>query len=485
VNRLTIVPRYRPDPPQSWLRAAENTFQRLQRERPELLDDEGLADLQATQPDDAPMLHLDDQSGTALFDCDREIHYKQDLARVRASAGDLVATSLAPVAGYETYCREYLGLGDVRWLSPRTNGKPTELAAALWQDELTRDALVKAAGESLHIDPYQGNASVWQLAALLDEQCPGQVRIVAPLPAITAWANHKVEFTEIVCELFGEALIPRTRSAANLALAAEAIRDLAPEMARIVIKLPDSAGGGGNVLLDCGRFRDRPLNEIHKALQDEFAHLDWHGESELLIGEWEPEVVKAPSAQLWIPPGEEPPVVEGLFEQVFGEQPGMFLGARAAELGPELEREIVDRSWVLARLFQRLGYVGRCSFDLLLLDGHGGGRLKFLECNGRWGGASMPMSLMNRLFGDWTRQPFVIRNYDELGLERTSFVHLLQELREELFDIRTGHGRLILTNPARMEFRGGIGALILSETPAAAEEWASHDVPKRLQAIGR
>jgi hypothetical protein len=338
--------------------------------------------------------------------------------------------------------------------------------------------------ERIQIDPYQGNASVWQLAMLMNEARPGGVRVIAPLPQVTAWANHKVEFTQLVCELFGEALVPDSRSAANLAMAAEAIRDLSPETQRLVVKLPDSAGGGGNLVLESDRFCGRNLSEIHAALDDEFRRLTWEGDSPLLVSHWEPDVLSAPSAQLWIPPGEQPPIVEGLFEQCFGDERGMFRGARPAELDPELSREIVDRSFVLASLFQRLGYVGRCSFDLLVVPGTGGQpRLKFLECNGRWGGASMPMSLMNRLFGDWTRQPFVSRNYSRLSLEEVSFGRLLKEVGEELFDVRTGHGRLILLNPAKMQARGGIGALVLGETISSAEAAADEEIPQRLQAL--
>jgi hypothetical protein len=484
VNALPIVPQFSPDPPHAWLTVMDSTFRRLRRQRRELFSDDGLTRLQVRRLDDRPLVHLDDQSDTALLDNGRKIHYRQDVARMRAGEADFVAASLPPVEGYESYCRDRLGLGAAKWMCPRTTGDPAQLAVALWQDEFTRRALITAMRRGLlGIDPYQGNASIWQLAALLDEEHPGAVHVVAPLPQVTAWVNHKVEFTRIVCELFGESLIPRTSAAANLAMAAEAIRDLAPGTSRIVLKLPDSAGGGGNVLLRSDRFRHCSLREIHAALQEEFRNLAWNGKSELQISEWESDVLKAPSVQLWIPPGDFPPIVEGLFEQHFGDERGMFLGMRAAELEPELAREIVDRAWVLARLFQRLGYVGRCSFDLLLVGESGGGRVKFLECNGRWGGASTPMSLMNRLFGDWTQQPFVVRNYDDLGLEPISFPRLVRELEDELFDVRTGHGHLILINPARMEARGGIGALVLGPSWDAAEEAAGDEVPKRLRAI--
>ena len=68
---------------------------------------------------------------------------------------------------------------------------------------------------------------------------------------------------------------------------------------------------------------------------------------------------------------------------------------------------MVTRSWLLAVLFQRLGYVGRCSFDLLVVgESLATARAEFLECNGRWGGTSGPMMLMNRLFGDWATRPY-------------------------------------------------------------------------------
>ena len=97
----------------------------------------------------------------------------------------------------------------------------------------------------------------------------------------------------------------------------------------------------------------------------------------------------------------------------------------------------------------------------------------------------MPMSLMNGLFGDCQRQPYVARSYDELGLERVSFPRLIQELGEDLFDVRTGHGRVILTNPGRMQARGGIGTLVLGPTWQDAEDAADREVPARLRAIAK
>jgi hypothetical protein len=78
----------------------------------------------------------------------------------------------------------------------------------------------------------------------------------------------------------------------------------------------------------------------------------------------------------------------------------------------------------------------------------------------------------------------VTRNYDQLGLQQVSFERLVEELKDDLFDLRTGHGHLILTNPSRMEARGGIGALVLGETLPRAEQAATDEVPQRLREIG-
>jgi hypothetical protein len=177
-------------------------------------------------------------------------------------------------------------------------------------------------------------------------------------------------------------------------------------------------------------------------------------------------VICSPSAQLWIPPeAQGGPIVEGLFSQVCEGPTGIFVGSRPAELPEDITRDIVNRSWLLARLCQRLGYVGRCSFDLILVGSSwDASKLQFIECNGRWGGASAPMTLMNRLFGDWTRRPYVYHVCDARGLDRWSFADLLDLVHENLFDHRTQRGGLVITMPGRMPARSAIDVIALGET---------------------
>ena len=52
----------------------------------------------------------------------------------------------------------------------------------------------------------------------------------------------------------------------------------------------------------------------------------------------------------------------------------------------------------MAVVLQHLGYVGRCSLDAILVgNDETTARLYWVECNGRWGGASIPMTLNQRL----------------------------------------------------------------------------------------
>lgn len=141
---------------------------------------------------------------------------------------------------------------------------------------------------------------------------------------------------------------------------------------------------------------------------------------------------------------------------------------------------------MLASLFQRLGYVGRCSFDMILVgDGVHNCRLEMIECNGRWGGTSLPMTLMNRIFGDWSRQPYAVRiAHDIPDLNRVTFAALMNGFGEAVFDQRTGTGNLIFIDPGRMTSRSGIEALVLGETWEKAACAADH-IPDRIRQFAR
>jgi hypothetical protein len=216
-----------------------------------------------------------------------------------------------------------------------------------------------------------------------------------------------------------------------------------------------------------------------KTLLGEF---NWNGEDYLLVGSWETEVLSTPSSQIWIPPaGDGPPLVEGLYVQMLEGMEGMFVGSRPHDFPRELQETMVNRSWLLALLFQYLGYVGRCSFDMILVgEDLDSCVLQFVECNGRWGGTSIPMSLMNRLFGDWAGHPYSAREIVLPGLERVTFDELLRHLQPDVFDIRTARGRFLLYNPRALTVRPGLNALALGKTWEEAESGVRVELPRRI-----
>jgi hypothetical protein len=112
-------------------------------------------------------------------------------------------------------------------------------------------------------------------------------------------------------------------------------------------------------------------------------------------------------------------------------------------------------------------------------------RTEFIECNGRWGGTSGPMTLMNRLFGDWTRRPYATNECEVAGLGALSFSDVLEAFGDDLYDARTGTGSLIFYNPGALQSHQEIDVLVLDRSWEAAARRANRDIPRRLRALTR
>lgn len=477
------------DPPTRLINATEQLLKVLPREHPELKTSDEFKKLTPSELTDSPTLHLDDLSEIALIET-TENRFYQDRARLRAFSGDLVASCSDKNDGYEEYCRDFLGLGSPDWLRPQPLSRPESIAQACWDDVEVRYQLCEKLreGELSYIHPSMGTLAVWELAELLSEETGVPLHVIAPPPRITSWVNNKVAFTETVQRLFGSQLAPTTRSAWNQAHLAKKVQELAGKSTAIGLKLPDSAGGEGNIVLQTAPLRGKSLTEIDQIVRAAVSNLDWKFDREMLVDVWETNVLSSPSCQLWIPPAESgPPIVEGIFTQTtIGEQ-GTFYGATSAQLPADVRREIVDDCWLLGKLYQGLGYLGRCSFDLILVgDDLQDCRIEFIECNGRWGGTSLPMTLMNRIFGDFKSRPFAIRIFQPIqGLDRLSFAELLTEFEHDLFDIRTGNGSLIFFNPGRIRYCSGVSAIVLGISWEDAAGRACQDFMNRLDATAR
>lgn len=440
----------------------------------------------ARTPGSLPTLHLDDSSAITGMRASPESVFFQDRARLRAESDDIVASVMAPSDTFEDYCTTKLALGSPRWLQVNPPGDPVDLAAGCWTDRETRQQLVEMAitGELARIHPYMGNFHVWALAQLLSEAVKQPLEVMAPPPGLTRRVNDKTWFANLVRRVLGEDHIPESYQVCNFSSLAWVIKKYLAESPLIVIKLPDSAGGKGNLLLDTARFRGDSVGAIRAKLREELQPLHWEGECRLLVSLWEEKVISSPSAQLWVPPvdtGE--PVIEGLYSQDVDSGRGEFLGSTPAVFPVDLERRITRSCALLGRIFQLMGYVGRCSFDLLLVGDHiESSHFKFIECNGRWGGTSGPMSLMNRWFGDWALQPYATHHFTVPGIDKLRFEDLLGAFTNELLDVRKRSGWLAFLDASGLGF-ARFNALSLGDDVAQARYRISEWLPRRLDEL--
>ncbi|MEX1228658.1 MAG: hypothetical protein WEB58_00365 [Planctomycetaceae bacterium] len=485
MTHLPIIEHVVANPPPALCRQAEQLAESLLREQPELELPDEFRELIPRELAGVPTLHIDDLSEIKRFDTGGTVCFYQDRARLRAGDGDFVVSCEETTEGYEDYCRDFLNLGSPQWIRPKKPHNPLHIAEACWEDDGVRQFLLDEVrqGRLQSIHPHMGTLPVWELAHLLSREAGRPLSVIAPPPAVSKWANDKIAFSLAASRLFGEDAVPRTRAAWNLAMVSKYVQEMSADVSRIGLKLPNSVGGAGNIILDAAKYRGRTLHAIHDMLAQEFAAHNWDDSCQILIDQWETEVLCSPSCQMWIPPEiEGPPIAEGVFVQDIAGDRGTFVGNVVAQLSDGVTQEIVDRSWILARLLQRLGYVGRCSFDLILVgDTVDRGRLELIECNGRWGGSSLPMTLMNRLFGDWMRQPFATHDCFHDGLERFSFQDLVTGWKDVLFDRRTGRGDLIIMTPGKIRYQSGVSVIALANTWDEAMHIANEDVPARLR----
>ncbi len=481
-----VLEQFEPNPTSAMMIKALQLAERILREQPELAISDVFRPFRCDALNGGSALHLDELSGVMRLGATADLAYHQDRARLRAGDGDWLVTLSPEVEGYAAYCTDRLGLGEPTWLRPSAEFGWLHLAESTWCDRSVRRTLVQAMRHEglCYLHPHMGVKSIWELALLLASTSRRPLQVIAPPPELTQWVNSKAAFNQVVTALFDDCTVPPSAAAWSEAILVQKLRELAASCRQIGVKLPNSAGGGGNVVFDAREFRGKSLVQIRGLIQRRLP-TQWNTSWPVRVDCWESDLICSPSVQTWIPPEfDKPPVVEGVFVQAIQGPEGAFEGVHPAELPHAIIAEMVERSWLLALLFQRLGYVGRCSFDLILLaTSLGQARCEFIECNGRWGGASLPMTLMNRLFGDWKSRPYCVRSVVIPGLRSLGFPTLLQTLDAELYDHRSGQGSLILFEPGSLRTHDALSFITFAQTQAAAERQAFEEIPARLRQL--
>jgi len=420
---------------------------------------------------DGPALIFEDHGEIPLFTtaAPSPLEYRSLLL---AGDGDVFALAGQRVADFEAYARDDLRLGDVDVL-PRPEAGSGPLPAALLGDAGSMARLVRRARDNggFTVIPYVSTLAAWRLAAAIAGEAGVPVDVLAPPPALAARVNDKTWFSRRVAEVLGPEGIPETGWALDPFELTNSLQILAKRHRRLVVKMPDSAGGVGNVVLDAADIEDLDHHALlaHVWQQTGRAGRGWS--FPLLVGAWDDPVVDSPSVQLWVPQrGEGLPVVEGVFSQVLKGARGTFVGAAPTWLPAGWQQRLADEAVRLALLFQELGYFGRCSFDAVLAGADlDSARAHWVDANGRWGGVSIALTAANRLAGDWQRRPFVIVQRSRLRMPPRSLVAILEELGPAAFSPSQGRTGAVVLAPCRLIEGTGMNLMVLATDTASAE----------------
>lgn len=396
---------------------------------------------------------------------------------VLAGDGDLVVSGYPRNPAFEAYKHRVLQLGRCRYLAvaQTPNGAHVPTHVRCLTDETAYRALksfIRQQGGATFV-PHIATGAIWSLARRLGADTGTPVHVAGPLPSVTQFANDKLCFSQLVNAVFGESAAMTEVAAHGMAALVGHVHAAARKHRKLVIKLPSSAGSAGNFPVfssDVVGMKPRELGDHLKGL---FSDVLDPPQFPMAVQIWENQVLSSPSVQLWIPKLEDGlPVIEGVFEQKVTGDKGSFAGARPLDPSESRVAEICHGGLMLGRTLQELGYFGRCSFDSFLSgDTPDSAAIRWVECNGRWGGVSVPMTLLNRLFADGKQPPYVIAHGSSLDAARRSFSGGLEILKDLLWRPGRENGIIFLT-PSGFEFGNGLHFVSLASSGAAANEQA-------------
>jgi hypothetical protein len=239
----------------------------------------------------------------------------------------------------------------------------------------------------------------------------------------------------------------------------------------VVIKVPDSAGSLGNISLGAAETRGRTLEDLRSYLLSVLETIGWRGRFPLLVEVWDSPVLANPSIQTWIPERREgPPILEGIYEQVVTGPEGSFVGSVPAELPNRWEEQVTQEALKLATLFQYLGYFGRCSFDAVIAgNDYENAELHWIECNGRWGGVSMPMTLANRLVKNRQQRVFVVVQLTNMNFKSRTMAKAQEMMGSDLFKVPDSQDGVVFLSPFGIESGSGINLMAIAGTVERAK----------------
>ncbi|MDU8911618.1 hypothetical protein [Aestuariicoccus sp. MJ-SS9] len=370
----------------------------LLRDEPALLSSAGFGDFVRQGAGPGPALLVGDQSEIPLLRTAPLSRFDHRMALL-ARPGDMVAVRRRD-RGFEDYLKHILGLADIAFIETEAHG-PAPAAAQIRLSPPLLEACVDLCKRhrGLTLTPYLTTGHVWRLAQAIGQGAGRPVHVNGPTPRAARRANDKLWFADLARRVIGGEATPPTFAAFGPAAAAGLVARIGRSADQVIVKVPDSAGSAGNIRLPSAAVRHLPLAALRWFLLARLRATGWRDVYPLLVGVWDAHVTHSPSVQMWLPHLDQgPPRIEGIFEQRVQGTAATFVGARRSPLPRALQDRIGAEALRIAAVLQRIGFFGRCSFDAVLCHGgKGGAAIHWIECNGRWGGVSIPMTALGRL----------------------------------------------------------------------------------------
>ena len=433
------------------------------------------------RPDDRPhpTLQLDDVSGIPFLVDIAGVEEYQHRGRLRAGDGDVYVTVTPAAEGYEEYCQMQLRMGAPVHLIADPVGPPIAVARACMSGHAySRLVSIAREAQGMMLHPYMGIEDVWELAKRIARESCQPVHVLAPPPPTTWIANDKAHFDELVGRILGRSALVETHIARDVEGIQAGLRLVAKRYPRVGLKRTRCASAMGNAV-----YQSRDVEAeggAANAVREFLRRTEWpEGEEVLAVGWLDTDI--SPSTQLWIPPvGRGDPRLDGIYEQILRGEEKVFVGSRPSTLPDAVNRELGRSALMIGAALQELGYVGRCSFDHLVTgDIRGDFRVLFTECNGRWGGTSTPMSLLDRLLPG-PRPVYRAEDVVYPELIGARFPDLLDLAGDAMFRADTGRGRFIFYNVGPLDAHGKLDVISIGTDPTDAERGLLEILPTLL-----
>ncbi len=419
---------------------------------------------------DGPSLLIGDQSEIALLASPQASRLDYRMALL-AKPGDSVLVR-HQVHDFEDYLANSLGKKNVSYLHGLTDDARPVTQQARTSGRILR-TLAKAAQRSggLTLKPYLTTGHSWRLAQTLSEATKCCIHVSGPSPRLARRVNDKLWFGQIARRVLGNHATPPTRAAYGPAAAVGLVSQISKAGNQVVVKVPDSAGSAGNLRLERAMIQGKSHDELRQFLLNRLHSFGWNDKYPILVGVWDETVTCSPSAQIWVPLVQDgSPVVEGIFEQRVRDSTATFVGASRSALPQALQGHLSAEASRIAGILQRLGYFGRCSLDAVIFRAAGGvNKIHWIECNGRWGGVSIPMTVAGALCGNNSTPAISIVQELRTG-SRMQTKELLHRLGDLLF--RPSHNKdgIVVMSPPEHDNGALINLLSLSQTQFGSDE---------------